>query len=180
MGHLNVEIKAWSVEHERIKALLQERHADFRGIDHQIDTYFNTRQGRLKLREGTIEQNLIYYERENTDGPKDSKVILYHFDGNRALKEILTKAMGVLTVVDKQREIYFIENVKFHLDTVVDLGRFVEIEAISEKGAIQTEKLQEQCEYYKKLLEIKDEDLIGGSYIDMLIEKMESIKTNRK
>ena len=173
MGHLNVEIKAWSVEHERIKALLQERHADFRGIDHQIDTYFNTRQGRLKLREGTIEQNLIYYERENTDGPKDSKVILYHFDGNRALKEILTKAMGVLTVVDKQREIYFIDNVKFHLDTVVDLGRFVEIEAIDREGNIGREKLLEQCTLYQQLLGIRDTDLISKSYSDMLLERKE-------
>ena len=35
----------------------------FIGIDLQTDTYFNAAQGRLKLRQGNIENALIHYER---------------------------------------------------------------------------------------------------------------------
>ena len=34
--------------------------------------------------------------------------------------------------MDKKREIYFIHNVKFHIDNVKNLGTFIEIEAIDE------------------------------------------------
>ncbi len=46
----------------------------------------------------------------------------YRSNPNSSLKKILAKALGILVVVDKQREIYFIDNVKFHLDTVKELG----------------------------------------------------------
>ena len=38
--HLNIEIKARCAQQDKIRKLLQERGADFRGTDHQIDTYF--------------------------------------------------------------------------------------------------------------------------------------------
>ncbi len=66
------------------------------------------------------------------------------------------------------REIYFIENVKFHLDEVKGLGTFVEIEAIDSDGSIGKEKLLEQCNFYLQAFEIKDEDLLEKSYSDMV------------
>ena len=41
------------------------------------------------------------------------------------MKETLTIAMGVLKIVKKSREIYFIDNVKFHLDQLESLGEFM-------------------------------------------------------
>jgi adenylate cyclase class 2 len=82
----------------------------------------------------------------------------------------LTKSLGILVVVDKQREIYFIDNVKFHIDTVANLGTFMEIEAIDNDGSIGLNKLQEQCNYYMKLLNISEEDLISVSYSDLLLQ----------
>ena len=55
--------------------------------------------------------------------------IFYKTKPSSVLKEVLNKAMGVKTRVDKQREIYFIRNIKIHLDDVTGLGTFVEIEA---------------------------------------------------
>ena len=130
-------------------------------------------KGRLKLREGNIENYLIYYERENKEGPKQSDIILFKSAPGSSLKSILVNANGVLTVVDKKREIYFIENVKFHIDTVEELGTFMEIEAIDEDGSIGKEKLLEQCEQYLKLFEISESDLISVSYSDLLLEKAE-------
>ena len=83
----------------------------------------------------------------------------------------ILEALGVLAVVDKRREIYFLDNVKFHIDRVAGLGRFVEIEAIDATGEIGRQRLRAQCEEYVKLLGIQPEDLVACSYSDMLIER---------
>jgi adenylate cyclase, class 2 len=171
MDHLNIEIKASSSSNEEIRNILISLGADFKGIDRQIDTYFNASRGRLKLREGNIENHLIQYDRENKDGPKQSNVKLYNSSPNSSLKDVLTNALGVLVVVDKEREIYFIDNVKFHLDTVKNLGTFVEIEAIDKTPSIGKDKLLEQCNHYMKLFMISKKELISVSYSDMLIDK---------
>jgi len=169
LPHLNIEIKARTTEPDKIREILKSNSADFIGVDRQVDTYFNVASGRLKLREGNIDNHLIYYERENTMGPKKSSVMLYKNNPDSNLKELLTKALGVLVVVDKHREIYFIGNVKFHLDNVVGLGTFVEIEAIDKEGTIGNEKLLEQCNYYLNLLLVSKEDLLATSYSDLLL-----------
>ena len=169
MSHLNVEIKARCNRPDAIRKILQYRNAAFKGVDHQTDTYFRTPNGRLKLREGNIENCLIHYDRENRPGPKESRVTLYETQPDSPLKEILSKSLGVLVVVEKQREIYFIDNVKFHIDTVERLGSFVEIEAIDKTGALGKDELQKQCEGYIELFQIQSDDLIHCSYSDMLL-----------
>ncbi|MFT4644836.1 MAG: adenylate cyclase class 2 [Planctomycetota bacterium] len=171
MSHLNVEIKAKSNNQAVIRTILKAKKAIEKGLDHQIDTYFKVNAGRLKLREGHIENNLIHYFRENKSGPKNSTVTLYKAEPDSSLKQILTNAIGILTIVDKQREIYFIDNVKFHIDTVKDLGAFIEIEAIDKDGTIGEGKLLEQCNYYLDLFKISNENLISVSYSDLILEK---------
>ncbi|MFA6080559.1 MAG: class IV adenylate cyclase [Candidatus Gracilibacteria bacterium] len=171
MAHSNIEIKAKSENQEKIREILKSKNAFFKGLDHQIDTYFNVNHGRLKLREGNIENYLVQYQRENKKGPKQSDFTLFEPGSKSSLKEILIKSLGILVVVDKKREIYFIDNVKFHIDIVENLGTFVEIEAIDVDGTIGKEKLLEQCQLYLDLLEISQSDLISVSYSDLLLEK---------
>lgn len=172
MAHVNIEIKARCSNPERIRQILEDSNAEFKGIDHQIDTYFIVPKGRLKLRQGNIENSLIFYNRPNTAGPKRADVSLFRTDtlGGEQLHETLADALGVRVVVDKQREIYFINNVKFHIDTVEELGDFVEIEAIDETGTLDTEKLQQQCNHYINLFGITAADLVNISYSDLLLE----------
>jgi adenylate cyclase, class 2 len=171
MGHVNIEIKAKSGNQDVIRDILKSRNAEFKGTDYQIDTYFKVNHGRLKLREGKIENHLIYYQREDKKGPKQSDVILFMSEPGSSLKAILTKALGVLVVVDKKREIYFIGNVKFHIDMVKDLGAFVEIEAIDKDGSIGKDKLLEQCQFFMDSFNISKEDLVSVSYSDLLLQK---------
>lgn len=166
-----IEIKAKCSNPAPIRAILQSKQADFKGIDHQIDTYFKAPNGRLKLREGNIENTLIHYDRPNQAGPKNSKVTYQRLPAGTDVKNVLAAAMGVLAVVDKKRGIYFIDNVKFHIDEVKELGAFVEIEAIDESGTIGIETLKEQCAYYIDLFGILAEDLIDVSYSDLIMEK---------
>ncbi len=167
--HINIEFKARARDIRALENLLLELDPRFIGEDHQVDTYFNTGQGRLKLREGNIENALIWYSRPDTGGSKQSDVILYPHPQDPSLKEILVVSNGIKVVVDKRRRIYFIENVKFHFDEVAGLGSFVEVEAIDSDGSIGKEKLTAQCEHYARFFGIGAGDYITHSYSDLLM-----------
>ena len=146
----NLEIKARTSEKQQIeiRKILKEKNAKFIGTDNQKDIYFKNGSGRLKLRKGDIENYLIYYKREDEADLKKSEVVIFNNQGRIGeLEKITRETHEVLIEVDKTREIYFIENVKFHIDNVSGLGRFIEIEAISH------------------------ENLIKNSYSDMLLSK---------
>ena len=189
MNRLLIEIKARCPAPLSIQAILKAHNARFIGLDHQIDTYFRVPNGRLKLREGNIENSLIHYNRANQSGPKQSDVTILKSPNEIAtLKKILSDSVGILAVVDKKREIYFIENVKFHLDKVVGLGHFVEIEAINSEnvdntdlsrdnreGVLSPEVLHAQCRFYMGLFNIQESDLLTNSYSDMVMGLEETL-----
>jgi len=180
MADYNVEIKARCTNPDEIRQILSMANADFRGKDRQIDSYFNVQNGRLKIREGAIENGLIQYHREDVDEPKQSNYMVYKSSNNKLLKELLTKALGLLTVVDKEREIYYIDNVKFHIDTVKGLGDFIEIEANGthnddDDNDESKDTIRNQCKYYLKMLRISNQDLIPFSYSDMMLKQVKAI-----
>ena len=170
MSFLNVEIKAKCNNPGYIRDYLVKNNAIFKGVDEQTDTYFDVPNGRLKLREGNIENNLIFYERVNQAGPKNSKFHLVKIEDAQGLKEVLKKSTGVKVIVKKKREIYYIGNVKFHIDEVPGLGAFTEIEAGNILADLTQEQLNDQCDFYMGELMINPEDLIDISYSDMLLE----------
>ncbi len=165
----NFEFKAKVDSLEKYENQLQKLSPLYKGLDHQTDTYFNAVKGRLKLREGTIENALINYDRENTVNSKLSSIILYKHIPNKALKDILSLQLGVKVVVEKKRKIYFIDNVKFHFDTVDKLGTFIEVEVIDDKEEFTTEQLKAQCDYYFNFFELTQASLIDKSYSDLLL-----------
>ncbi|HHH52666.1 MAG TPA: CYTH domain-containing protein [Bacteroidetes bacterium] len=167
----NVEIKAKCFEPEKVEKVLLENGADYKGLDHQTDTYFNVRTGRLKMRQGNIEKSLIYYDRPNRKGPKQSTFNLYKSDNLEELKPLLESSLGIMVEVKKHRKIFFIDYVKFHIDEVEGLGSFVEIEAGDLDNTKSVTELREKCDYYMRLLEIKEENLVNISYSDMLMGK---------
>lgn len=169
MEFLNVEIKARCADPSYVRQWLQNNGADFKGTDHQSDTYFAVANGRLKLREGNIENNLIYYERPDQAGPKNSHFHLVKVEDAAGLKEVLRKANGIKKIVLKKREIYFIANVKFHIDEVPGLGSFVEIEAGNKTAPeLNQQQLLDQCNYYLQAFKIGEEELMEGSYSDLI------------
>jgi adenylate cyclase class IV len=191
LPHVNVEIKARCADPARARSALLALGARLVGPDDQTDTYFRVPNGRLKLREGRIENNLIYYARPDQDGPKRSDVILVPTRPCSELKAILEAALGTLVVVEKRREIYFVEvsdvslpddpsaaerargreNVKVHLDTVTGLGSFVEIEAIDLDGTLGPALLEAQCRRLMARLAIADVELVAASYSDLLLDQ---------
>jgi len=168
MRVINVEIKARCSGLDRIRGILGARRAEFRGSDRQVDTYFKSPAGRLKLREGDIENNLIWYERSGQKGPRASHCILYPSGNDPALKEILSSSLGIRVVVEKIREIYYLGNIKVHLDSLEGLGTFVEIEAQGIEGEQNEARLHEQCSGLMRDFGINSSDLYAGSYADLI------------
>ncbi|NNE28450.1 MAG: class IV adenylate cyclase [Saprospiraceae bacterium] len=168
---INIEIKASCARPAWVEDKLLDLGARFEGTDHQIDTYFKVEKGRLKLREGNIENNLIYYQRSDREGPKQSDFFLQPVEQDSPLKEMLTQGLGVEVVVDKSRKIFFIDNVKFHIDEVKGLGGFVEIEASDLDSPRSPEELRQQCFHYLHELGIREEELQALSYSDLILEK---------
>ena len=175
MAILNIEFKARATDLAAAENKLLQLGPVFIGEDHQVDTYFNVPNGRMKLREGNIENNLIYYNRTNQAGPKSSHFNLVKIEDTKGLKDVLERSCGIKMIVRKKREIYYIDNVKFHIDEVPGLGSFIEIEA----GNILAEKteseLLDQCNFYLKEFGIKEEDLVAESYSDLLMKLNDTI-----
>jgi adenylate cyclase class 2 len=166
----NLEFKAKVTSLEEYENLLLKLNPINFGVDHQIDTYFESRNGRLKLREVVGKENkLIDYKRENKLGSKISEIILYEHQPNESLKSILSNQLGIKVIVNKKRKVYAIENVEFHFDTVENLGTFIEVEAIDENEERTIEELKKQCDYYYEYFKIQSEQVEKLSYSDLLL-----------
>ena len=103
----NIEFKARSNDIGLMEKKLLKLGPDFKGEDHQRDTYFKVEKGRLKLREGNIENSLINYERKDVSDSKQSDVLLYQFRADPSLKEILKKVHGIKVVVEKKENLFY-------------------------------------------------------------------------
>jgi predicted adenylyl cyclase CyaB len=169
MKLLNFEFKAHLHDEVHVRATLKRLRARFLGTDHQIDTYFRVPSGRLKVREGRLENSLIHYRRTNTARARRSTVEMMLLPRRNSVRAILSGALGVLAVVDKRREIYFVGNVKIHLDRVRGLGTFLEVEAMTRSGDIK--KVRAQAVKFQKLFAISPADIVPQSYSDMTLEK---------
>lgn len=164
----NIEIKSrlnnYEATLELVKGLSQS--AGTR-ID-QLDVFFPTPKGRLKLRFlGPDQGQLIYYERTNLQGPKASNYSIFHSTDPTGLQNALSSAYGIRGVVKKVRHLFMVGQTRIHLDRVEALGDFLELEVVLEEG--QTlEQGKAIAGDLIKALDIKEADLLSGAYIDLL------------
>ena len=169
MKIVNYEFKARIKDEQRVRDALKTLNARSIGTDHQVDTYFRVPAGRLKVREGRIENALIFYRRSNARRARQSAVEMMLLPRRNSLRAILARALATLAVVDKRREIYFVKNVKIHLDRVRKLGKFLEVEAISRTGDVK--KIRSQARHFQQLFGITAKDIVADSYSDLILAK---------
>jgi len=170
MKHLNYEFKARLKNEKLVHAVLKRLRARRVGTDHQVDTYFHVPAGRLKVRQGRIENALIFYQRPDAPRARRATVATMLLPRRNSLREILAAGLGVLAVVKKRREIYFVGNVKIHLDRVRRLGKFLEVEAISRTGDVK--KIRAQARKFQKLFAVSSSDIVPQSYCDLILQKV--------
>ncbi|GAB3195230.1 putative adenylyl cyclase CyaB [Pontibacter aydingkolensis] len=166
--YADITIKARCENHAEAESILSGLNAAYQGEDVQTDTYYETDYGKLKHRQGNIENVLIHYNRTPLEGAKRTEVLLYLKNPGAATVAAVCEGKSIIARLKKIRKIYFIDNVKFHLDQIKGLGDFIEIEAIDLEGSVGIEVLQQQCDYYKDLLQIHNEDLVTSAYTDLI------------
>jgi adenylate cyclase class 2 len=162
-----VELKARYEDLGKARALLSgaERVGRFR----QVDTYFSLGDRRLKLRsvEGQKEGELVYYERPDAGGVKESLVLLAELPDAAEVLDILRRAFPVKAEVRKTREIYRFQGVQIHLDSVRGLGKFIEFEKVV-SGESERASGRTQLESLVAYFQIDPDDLMASSYSDLL------------
>jgi predicted adenylyl cyclase CyaB len=134
----------------------------------QDDTFFHCESGRLKLRsfaDGSGE--LIFYRRANQQGPKESFYERVPTSAPDALRECLTLAYGQAGRVRKQRLLYLVGRTRVHLDTVVQLGCFLELEVVLEDNESADSGVREAHDLIAKF-GVAPEHLIEDAYVDLL------------
>ena len=177
----NLEFKAQCQSLDSFYPRLRDLNAMHRETVHQTDTYFyvtsgehraisETCQPRLKLRETDEmpEAWLIYYERPNHDASRYSQYQLCEITDPSTFKNLLTAALGIKTIVKKRRELWMFNNTRIHLDTVVDLGEFVELETVFQ-GQTETEAIDEH-QHVKTTLHLDIAYSVAVSYSDLVMQ----------
>ncbi len=178
----NLEFKARCPLLESLYPKLAALNAWHRETVHQIDTYFCLLKGkdastsetckpRLKLREADEydEGWLIYYERPNQHKSRYSQYHLSKTDDPSTLKTLLTAALGIETIVKKHREIWMFKNTRIHLDTVIDLGQYIELETVFQ-GQTEAAAIAEH-QHVKNILHLDTADPVAVSYSDLMMQK---------
>ncbi|NLF70666.1 MAG: class IV adenylate cyclase [Candidatus Anammoximicrobium sp.] len=164
----NIELKARLASLDGARAVARRLATGPSEEQHQVDTYFFCRSGRLKLREITGRRNeLIWYERPDQEQAKACRYLVVRVDDAAGLKQALTSAWGIRCIVEKYREIYLYQNVRIHLDRVVDLDAFLEFEAVLGPDA-DAQTGHAQLAFLRGQFQIADADLLTGSYADLL------------
>ena len=122
----------------------------------------------MKLRDfGDGTGELIYYERDDREGPKQSTYVLAPTSSPAALRLALEQALGSAGRVRKTRLLYMLGNTRVHLDRVEQLGDFLELEVVlgdadtAESGTAEARRILAR-------LEIEEGSLIAGAYVDLL------------
>jgi len=165
----NVEIKAKVRNPARLRSLAEALALTPGQLIVQDDTFFTVPYGRLKLRKFSSKSaELIYYEREDGPGPKESRYSISRTSEPDSLKAVLQQSLGVLGSVRKERTLYLVGQTRIHLDEVEGLGPFVELEVVLQTHQPPADGIQIARELMAKL-EIQDSDLVEQAYVDLLL-----------
>jgi predicted adenylyl cyclase CyaB len=169
----NIEIKAKLPDSvfDKIKVVAAELATQPPEVLFQNDTFFEVPFDRLKLREfdsGTAE--LIAYSREDRDEPELSRYTRVAVQDPLRLKECLRQTIGIRGVVKKRRDLFICRRTRIHLDTVENLGKFLELEVVLDRDESLDSGRAVAQEFISRLSIDKDW-LVSTAYIDLLEER---------
>ena len=163
---VNLELKLRVESHTKLKQLLSEIKAERKGILNQEDIYYKVKDGILKLRTENGNETLIFYRREEKKSNRWSDYYLLKFNNGEG-KNFFNRIFESEVIVKKKRELFYYDNTRIHLDTVEQLGKFLELETLVINGKADAKK---RFTKIIKLLELDNSKEIRRSYRDLLIE----------
>ena len=134
----------------------------------QDDTFFRCANGRLKLRAFSASAGeLIFYQRANEPGPKESFYVRTPTRDPQGLREALSLAYGRVGRVVKHRTLYLVGRTRVHLDRVEGLGPFLELEVVLEDGEPAQPAVLE-ADALMVRLGVRASQLVRTAYVDAL------------
>lgn len=126
-------------------------------------------RGRLKLRQfddGTPAE-LIFYQRDDRDGPKASYYTRSPVTNPEAMHALLATALTTRGIVTKERHVYLTGRTRIHLDRVDGLGDFVELEVVLAQEDDE-ESGHAEAHAMFQTLGVPESDLVAVAYVDLL------------
>jgi predicted adenylyl cyclase CyaB len=165
----NIEIKARAQQFEQLRERAAELSPEAPLIFRQRDVFYEVPRGRLKLRQfddGTPAE-LIFYQRDDRDGPKASYYTRSPVTNPEAMHSLLATALTTRGIVTKERHVYLTGRTRIHLDRVDGLGDFVELEVVLAPGDDEKGGEAEAHELFSKL-GVPKSDLVARAYVDLL------------
>ena len=164
----NIELKARCPDLESAREAARRLGAEFAGVLEQRDTYFVVPHGRLKLRQTAGRgAELVAYARANSAAVRGSDYRLVPIPDPAALLAALESSLGIRGDVVKTREVWMWQRVRIHLDRVARLGTFLEFEAVLDPSE-PDDAGHRKIAALREALHVRDGDLIGTSYSDLL------------
>jgi len=164
----NVEVKARLAGLADARRAAENLGARFEWVDEQVDRYYQVGDGgRVKLRtcsRGPAE--LIRYARPETAGVRASEYEVMEVRDPEAQACLVPKTPPVV-VVRKTRELWLLDNVRIHLDTVDGLGTFLELEAVVGPSHDDA-RCHAQVQAMLPAFGITERDCVPASYSDLL------------
>lgn len=164
----NVEIKARLHDRGSMLEKIAALTAAAPVVLEQKDTFFRCSRGRLKLRafpDGTGE--LIFYERPDTAGSRESHYEISRTSDAETLRTVLAAALGGTQTVTKIRLLFHVGQTRIHVDAVAGLGDFLELEVVLTPGQPPSEGHRIAASVMQQL-GILPGDLVETAYADML------------
>ena len=142
------------------------------GLLNQEDIYYNCLEGRLKLRiEDDNKSYFIYYNRDNVSEAKVSTYYTYPIEDVEKFEKSVIKGLSEELVVKKLRKLYLYKNARIHIDDVLSLGKFLEIEILirDENEEKESKQLMEEI---IALCNIEKCQKIDCGYRELLLQKV--------
>lgn len=166
----NIETKLFIRRFSEVDYLLKNIKAEHIGKMRQKDIYYNCGLDRLKLR--IINRNrfeLIFYKRPNKTSARISDYKIFNIKPSqvKCFKSLIGTCFRKQVVVEKIRDLWIFRNTRIHLDKVIGLGSFLELETVVKKN------LKSAKSEFKKifnLLNLDNYKQCAISYSDLLLK----------
>lgn len=164
----NIEIKAYIDSVESLLPLAAKIASDGPTEILQDDTFFTCPNGRLKLRAfSEHEGQLIFYQRSDCAGPKESFYVISPTSSPGTLRQALSLAYGEGGRVRKHRTLFLVGRTRMHLDRVEGLGDFLELEVVLAEDEPNETGISVAHELLEKL-SVSPQQLVEESYVDLI------------
>ncbi len=163
----NLELKAVAADLARLRQVLRALGAKRQPrVLHQTDWYFSVPRGRVKLRQrrGDRTAELVCYLRADATRARASEYQKLTVADPRGLLRLLRAMFTPDVCVRKRRDLWLYGTTRVHLDRVVGLGSFVEIEVPFTRQATSARRVMQTL---VDRLGIADGDRLACSYADL-------------